>query len=392
MSRIKRHRPVKKRTQNFDHWSLIPSYRCLEAELNLNSVRFNRFSEWRSLRRAIANLIAKLREIKSRRNSSGKANSINPICQGSGQPKKIPLSRAPSAVEIKCAYEIMKVRAFKIKNPVPKPRRKVPCQNRTHCLRSRGGAPDRSAKSPVAKLRCDRGTNFIGGRTELDNALREMGHRATKRYVTEEGCEWLLNPPHASHFDGVWERQIGTIRRILDSMLLKDGRQQLTHELLGTLMAEVSAIVNARPIASLPTCTDHPQPLSPAMLLTIKTRPLLSPPGVFVSQDLYSGRYWRRVQYLADQFWIRWKHEYLQALQSISKWNDQPPNLEVGDIVIVKDQTPRNHWPMGKIVDPIKSKDDKVRIAEVALWKDGGIKKYLRPVNELVLFIRSKTQ
>ena len=96
-------------------------------------------------------------------------------------------------------------------------------------------------------------------------------------------------------------------------------------------------------------------------------------------------------QYLADQFWIRWKHEYLQALQSRSKWNDHPPNLEVRDIVIVKDQTPPNHWPMGKVVDAIKSKDDKVRKAEVALWKDGGIKKYLRPINELVQLIRSKT-
>ena len=157
-------------------------------------------------------------------------------------------------------------------------------------------------------------------------------------------------------------------------------------------MAEVSAVVNARPITSLPTCTDHPQPLSPATLLSMKTRPLLSPAGVFVSQDLYFRRYWRRVQYLADQFWIRWKHEYLQALQSRSKWNDHPPNLEVGDIVIVKDQTSRNHWPyMGKIVDAIKSKDDKVRKVEVAQWKDGGIKNYLRPVNELILLIRSKT-
>ena len=89
-----------------------------------------------------------------------------------------------------------------------------------------------SIRGPATKLRCDRGTNSIGGKTELDNALREMDHRAIKRYVTEEGCEWLFNPPHASHFGGVWKRQIGTIRRILDSMLLKVGPQQLTHELL----------------------------------------------------------------------------------------------------------------------------------------------------------------
>ena len=61
----------------------------------------------RALQRAIANLIAKLREIMSRRNSSGKENSSNPIRQGSNQPKKITLSRAPSAAELKCAEVIM---------------------------------------------------------------------------------------------------------------------------------------------------------------------------------------------------------------------------------------------------------------------------------------------
>ena len=38
-------------------------------------------------------------------------------------------------------------------------------------------------------------------------------------------------------------------------------------------MAEVVNIVNARPIAALLSNTDDPQPLSPVMLLTTKTRP-----------------------------------------------------------------------------------------------------------------------
>lgn len=45
---------------------------------------------------------------------------------------------------------------------------------------------------------------------------------------------------------GSWERMIGITRRILDSVLLNV--KTLTHEVLVTLMAEISAIINARPI------------------------------------------------------------------------------------------------------------------------------------------------
>ena len=123
-----------------------------------------------------------------------------------------------------------------------------------------------------------------------------------EKFVTECGCKWEFNPPHASHFGGVWERQINTIRHVLDAMFTELGQSQLTHELLVTLMAEVVAIVNARLIAALPSNTDDPQPLSPAMLLTMKTRPAGPPPGQFMRTDIYARRRWRRVQFLAKQF------------------------------------------------------------------------------------------
>ena len=94
-----------------------------------------------------------------------------------------------------------------------------------------------SLRVPALRLRCDRGSNFVGAKTELDEALEEMDKESVEKYISEQGCEWLFNPPHAFHFGGVWERQIGTIRRILDAMLLEIGAQRLTHELLVTLMS-----------------------------------------------------------------------------------------------------------------------------------------------------------
>lgn len=82
-----------------------------------------------------------------------------------------------------------------------------------------------------------------------------------------------------------------------------------------TLKVEVTGIVNSRPISTVPSDAEQPQALTPNMLFTMKTRPLISPPEIFTSLDLYSRRHWRRAQYLADQFWVRWKNEYLEGQQ-----------------------------------------------------------------------------
>ena len=67
-------------------------------------------------------------------------------------------------------------------------------------------------------------------------------------------------------------------------------------------MAEVVAIVNAGTISALPSDNDDPQPLSAAMVLTMKTRPAGPPPGQFLHADIYARCHWRRVQFLTGQF------------------------------------------------------------------------------------------
>lgn len=244
-------------------------------------------------------------------------------------------------------------------------------------------------RGPVAKIRCDQGTNFVGGKSQLEDALLEMDQTRIQKFTAEQGCEWVFNPPHASHFGGVWERQIGTVRRVLDAMLMKIGRSQLTHELLVTLMAEVTGIVNSRPIATIPSDADEPRPLTPTMLLTMKTRPLVPTPGQFVRQDLYARNWWRKAQYLADQFWVRWRKEYVQNLQKRPKWTTRERNLSVGDIVLLKEaDAHRNDWPLGRIEEVNTSSDGKVRRAKVKTCKEGNAKSYDRPIGSFVLLLK----
>lgn len=236
-----------------------------------------------------------------------------------------------------------------------------------------------SLRGPAKQLRSDCGTNFIGACREL-----EMD-RTVQRYLGEQGCSWSFNVPHASHMGGSWERMIGIARRILDSMFLQQ-KSRLTHEVLCTLMAEVTAIINARPL--LPVSVDPQQPfiLSPSMLLTQKSG-VPPPSGEFTDRDLYSKQ-WRQVQALADQFWSRWSREYLPSLQQRQKWTVPRRNLQVGDLVLLRDkQVIRNCWPMAVVMATCPGRDGFVRKVEVKTTDQGTAKTFLRPVTELVLLL-----
>ena len=157
----------------------------------------------------------------------------------------------------------------------------------------------------VRSITSDNGSNFVGADNELKKAFSEMNHQQIQHFLANTGADWLIwsrNVPAASHMGGVWERQIRSARSILAS-LLKNHGTCLKDESLHTLMTEVEAIVNSRPL-TVETISD-PQsliPLSPSNLLTMKSRVIMPPPGSFVRPDLYNRREWRRVQHLADEF------------------------------------------------------------------------------------------
>ena len=174
-----------------------------------------------------------------------------------------------------------------------------------------------SIGGPVKQIRSDCGTNFIGACRELKMEAVQS-NKEVQEYLNHKGCTWVFNPPHSSHMGGSWERMIGITRCILDSMMLKVGSSKLTHEVLTTFMAEVSAFVNARPLVPVSTDPDSPFILMPATLLTQKVAVVLPPQGEFDDKDLFK-RQWRQVQSLANTFWHRWRTEYLPTLQSRRK-------------------------------------------------------------------------
>ena len=114
---------------------------------------------------------------------------------------------------------------------------------------------------------------------------------------------------------------------------------------------EAAAVVNSR-LLTVQNTNDPMslEPLSPNHLLTMKSKLLMPPPGQFQRPDLYCRKRWRRVQYLANEFWIRWRKEYLQNLQTRSKWQGKKRNAQVDIVLISDDNLPRSQWHLGKIV------------------------------------------
>jgi hypothetical protein len=254
----------------------------------------------------------------------------------------------------------------------------------------------------VSLIWCDRGTNFIGACGEFKMAWREMDSDRITSEMLKIRCEFRFNPPSSSHMGGVWERQIRTVRNILNGLLRRYG-PRLSSSSLRTVLYEVMAIVNSRPLAveSLES-PNSPRPLTPNHILTMKSGPILPPPGVFTDAALYVRQRWRRVQRLADEFWRLWRREYLALLQSRRVWQHPQTNVAVGDVVIVHDQNAcRSEWPLGRVESVFPGDDGLVRKVKLTMAVsdlDGegrtvsGNRTLERPVHKLTVLLSVRDQ
>ena len=242
-------------------------------------------------------------------------------------------------------------------------------------------------RGPIVHIRCDRGTNFVGASNELKLEIEQMSCEKVSRFVQDNNSviEFKFNPPSASHFGGVFERQIGSIRRVFEGILLEFGHS-LNPESLSTFLHEAAAIINSRPLSCVNITDETLEPLTPNHLLTGKTRIVVSPPGTFVKNDMYLIKHWRRVQYLANLFWTRWRHEYVSSLHRRSKWSKPTKNIAIGDVVALSDEnSPRNMWKLARVIDVHPSSDGLIRSVKLRVAsRDSDPTVLDRPIHKLV--------
>lgn len=223
-------------------------------------------------------------------------------------------------------------------------------------------------RGAVREIRCDQGTNLVGAKNEL----------------LKMGCDMVFNPPASSHRGGVWERMIGLARRIIEGILCEHG-SRLDDEGLMTVLSEATSVINSRPL-NIDNISDPQslEPLTPNHLITMKSKIIPSNLSLLdiEQSDLYAAKQWRRVQYMIDLFWSRWKKEISQQHMSRAKWNSPRQNLQPGDIVLViDDQCHRSFWKPARVNEAHMSQDGLVRSVKIQLADRSTLH---RPVQKLI--------
>jgi hypothetical protein len=212
----------------------------------------------------------------------------------------------------------------------------------------------------------DNGTNFQGAAHQL-HKVYAMLHSSSQMasvqdYLTSEGCNWRFIPPHGPHHGGLWEAAVKSMKQHLRRTM---GSQISTYEELYTLLTEIEACLNSRPLCALSSDPHSSTYLSPGHFLI--GDPLAQLPAADLTNvKLNRLSRWQSYQQQLQLFWKRWSADYLHDLNQRQRWQKATPNLQIGKVVLVKDDnTLPLQWPLAIITDVHPGPDGKVRVVTI---------------------------
>lgn len=213
-------------------------------------------------------------------------------------------------------------------------------------------------------LYSDNGTTFRGANREL----KELGEFLTAKQapieqsLNNQGINWHFIPAYAPNFGGLWEAGVKSTKHHLKRIV---GNAHLTFEELTTLLTQIEAILNSRPLSPLSTDPTDPHPLTPAHFLV--GRPLTSTyePNLTDLPETRLSRY-QRLEQLRQHFWARWHKEFISELQLRTKWKFPYTSLQKGALVLIKeDNVPPLDWRLGRVTELFPGKDNVSRVASI---------------------------
>ncbi|XP_055633263.1 uncharacterized protein LOC129773646 [Toxorhynchites rutilus septentrionalis] len=217
-----------------------------------------------------------------------------------------------------------------------------------------------------SKMYSDNATNLRAAAKKLRELYQQIDFvkhsDEVNDFLTNKRIQWLFIPARSPHHGGLWEAGI----KVAKGFLSKTGGNYIyTFEELSTLLAQVAACMNSRPICALSNNSSDPQPLIPAHFLI--GRPLDALPEVnHLEQQMSALSRWNYVQRLAQEFRARWQSEYVLSLQRMVKWQASSHNDAVGDFVLlVDDHEKPQQWPLGRILEIFPGSDGLVRVVSI---------------------------
>lgn len=218
-----------------------------------------------------------------------------------------------------------------------------------------------SRRGHCAKLWSDNGTTFVGASRELQQLSSIQSSVA--EHLESNGTECHFIPPHSPNFGGLWEAVVKSTKFHLKRVI---GDSTLTYEEMSTLLCQVEACLNSRPMSVINTEDPaEPLPLTPAHFLI--GEPLVQVPDYnYETSNVNALTRWQFIQRMVQSFWKRWSQEYLATLMNRYKWSSQVPEPKIGDIVLIKeDDLPPSRWLMGRVEHKHPGNDNITRVVTI---------------------------
>lgn len=218
-----------------------------------------------------------------------------------------------------------------------------------------------SRRGKPAEIFSDNGKTFVGAANEF-SIFFENNSDNILDFAANNSIKLSFIPPYSPHFGGLWEAGVKSckfhIRRVV-------GNANLTYEELSTVLAQVEAVLNSRPMSPMSTDPNDLLPLSPAHFLI--GRPLTAPAhqDLTAKATLYLTRF-DRVEQMRQDFWKRWSKEYITELQRSTKWQTNKGTLTPNTLVLIKeDNAPPMKWHLGRVLQTFAGKDGISRVASI---------------------------
>ena len=237
-----------------------------------------------------------------------------------------------------------------------------------------------SVRGTPVEIISDNALQFKSASKVLESAWRQLTKcEDVQSYVSNSGIKWSFIVELAPWMGGFYERLVGLVKRALRKSL---GKRLLFENQLQTVLKEIEAVVNSRPLVYVGDDIDANITLTPGHFLTMNPKtgvaesesdtndPDFNPYESSTERLLET---WKKGQKLLNAFWRIWRDEYLLSLRERSqrklksgrKQSNYSPSI--GDVVLIKENTPRGCWKLGKIIELVTSRDQCTRSAKVSL-------------------------
>lgn len=213
---------------------------------------------------------------------------------------------------------------------------------------------------------CDNASTFRCASSQLTELYKLFNSKAHQLKVNNFAVLNQINfhfiPAYSPVFGGLWEAAVKVTKNYLKKNIQK---VLLTYEELNTVLTQIEAVLNSRPLIPITSNCDDFSYLTPGHFLVGTA--LTAYPEHDVSEiPTNKLRMWNICNNIVQSFWKVWYKQYLNVLQCRPKWQVAQCNIKVGTLVLLVEQnTPPMTWPMARVTQVFPGKDNKVRAFEV---------------------------